>query len=93
MTRPRMGVTRQIVGDRFVMREFDLSGDAPRILGGYEYTTPAASGQVADLPGLSRNERALCIVRNHRANTTVNGVCLDCLRQKGKYRGQSGARK
>lgn len=24
------------------------------------------------------SERSLCLVRNHRRSTTVNGVCLEC---------------
>ena len=44
------------------------------------------NGKVADVRDeqgkllYSANERSLCVVRNHRQSTTVNGVCLDCAR-------------
>lgn len=43
-----------------------------------------ASGKVATIKDargkvlMSSDERSLCVIRNHRHSTTVNGVCLPC---------------
>ena len=67
------------------------------------------SGKVADVRDgqgkllYSANERSLCVVRNHRQSTTVNGVCLECARTdktmpqnkrktNGKNTGQQGSK-
>ena len=34
------------------------------------------------VPIYPAEERSLCVVRNHRSSTTVNGVCLSCLQNE-----------
>jgi hypothetical protein len=84
MKKPHIRVHSFIAADRFNKQFVDLSGAMPVVVSSYSYPTPARTGQVADLPNYPMEQRARCYVRNHRSASTVNGVCLDCIRARGK---------
>lgn len=81
-----MHVRRFVKENRYHCDIVDTSPPGPRVIAGYSYPLPVRHGQVDDLPKMPKEERALCMIRHHRSNTTVNGVCLECLTATTKHR-------
>ena len=43
---------------------------------------PVKVERLVRVPIYPAEERSVCIIRNHRSSTTVNGVCLSCLQNE-----------
>lgn len=39
---------------------------------------PTKVEKIVRVPIFPAEERSVCLIRNHRSSTTVNGVCLSC---------------
>jgi hypothetical protein len=84
--RQKIKVMSQLVNSRFTKVWWDISHPGkPRNIGGYSYTFPVNSGQVAHLPGLDGKLRAQCTICRMSKHTVMNNVCLDCQRKGRKH--------